>query len=99
MTCLAANGFIRDGYGRVPNVNTENERSLCFLLTYGGFQYLTGGDTIGREFGSENAAVEGAIGQWIRDRGIHVDVLHVNHHGANNASRCSSCWTSHPRSP
>ena len=86
MQCLTANGFVRDRSSRVANVNTENERSLCFLLTYGGFHYLTGGDTIGRSFGSENAKVEKAIGEFLVDNEINVDVLHVNHHGGNNAS-------------
>ncbi|MCH8851884.1 MAG: hypothetical protein IID41_04455 [Planctomycetes bacterium] len=86
MTCLAANGFVRNRATRVANVNTENERSLCFILRYGGFDYLIGGDTIGRTFGSENAEVEKAIGEFLASQNINVDVLHVNHHGANNAS-------------
>ena len=67
-------------------MNTENERSLCFLLSFDGFHYLIGGDTIGRAAGSENAAVEKAIGEYLVDNDINVDVLHVNHHGANNGS-------------
>lgn len=86
MYCLAANGFVRKRSGRVANVNTENERSLAFLLRYGGFDYLTGGDTIGRTYGSENAEVETAIAEFLSNEGIAVDVLHVNHHGGNNAS-------------
>jgi beta-lactamase superfamily II metal-dependent hydrolase len=70
----------------VPAVNTENERSLCFLLSYRRFHYLIGGDTIGREYGSENARVEDAIGEYLTANAINVDVLHVNHHGGNNAS-------------
>lgn len=86
MTCLAANGFVRDRSAKVAKVNTENEKSLCFLLRLGGFDYLIGGDTIGREFGRENAHVEAAIGEYLRAEAVNVDVLHVNHHGANNAS-------------
>jgi beta-lactamase superfamily II metal-dependent hydrolase len=86
MTCLAANGFVRDRDQPIANVNTENEQSLCFLLKYKGFHYLTGGDTIGRQFGQENAAVEAAIGEYLDEHDIEVDILHVNHHGANNAS-------------
>lgn len=86
MTCLAANGFVRDRAKQVKSVNTENERSLCFLLRFGGFDYLIGGDTIGRKHGSENAEVEKAIGEYLQSQDINVDVLHVNHHGANNAS-------------
>lgn len=83
---LAANGFVRGRSQRVPNVDTENERSLAFLLTYRSFHYLIGGDLIGRTFGQENAEVEQAVAQWLAAQQIDVDVLHANHHGANNAS-------------
>jgi competence protein ComEC len=86
LTCLAANGFVRNRSSKVANVNTENEKSLCFLLRYKKFDYLTGGDTIGRSHGSENTKVEKAIGEYISTNGINVDMLHVNHHGANNGS-------------
>ena len=86
LMCLAANGLVRGGAQRVANVNTENEKSLCFLLRHGGFDYLIGGDTIGRSFGGENAEVEAAIGEFVHGQNLNVDVLHVNHHGANNAS-------------
>ena len=89
LRAVAANGFVRDRMARVPRVNTENERSLCFLLLYDGFHYLIGGDTIGRSAGSENAEVELAIGEYLRDNNINVDVLHVNHHGANNGSEAA----------
>lgn len=86
MICYAANGYVRGREKRVRYVNTENERSLCFLIRYGGFEYLLGGDTIGRKSGSENAPVEAAIGESLLRDGVTVDVYHVNHHGANNAS-------------
>lgn len=83
---LAANGYVRGRTTRVPNVNTENERSLAFLLSYKGFHYLIAGDLTGRAFGSENAEVEQAVAAWISAQGIDIDVLHANHHGANNGS-------------
>lgn len=86
MRCYAANGHVRGRSNRVRFTNTENERSLCFLVTYRGFDYLIGGDTIGRSHGSENARVEKAIGEALHAGGVEVDVLHVNHHGANNGS-------------
>lgn len=86
MTALAANGFVRDRIGRVKNINTENERSLSFLLTYKDFDFLISGDLIGQKHGAENAKVEAAVGEYISRRNIIVDVLHVNHHGANNGS-------------
>jgi beta-lactamase superfamily II metal-dependent hydrolase len=86
MIALSANGFVRGRSDRVPDVNTENERSLCFLVSFGGFDYVIGGDTIGRRHGSENARVEEAIADFLESEGVEVDVLHVNHHGADNGS-------------
>ncbi len=86
MIALAANGFVKDRFERVDRVNTENERSLSFLLSYKDFDFLISGDLIGRRHGSENAKVEAAVGEYIKSQNIIVDVLHVNHHGANNAS-------------
>lgn len=86
MIALAANGYVRERQARVANVNTENERSLSFLVKYNDFDYLISGDLIGRNSGSENALVEKAVGEYINNKGYTVDVLHVNHHGANNAS-------------
>lgn len=86
LVALVGNGFVRDRTARVQGVNTENERSLGFLLSYKDFDFLICGDLIGRTHGSENAKVERAVGEWIENEGIVVDVLHVNHHGANNGS-------------
>ena len=86
MMALAGNGFVRDRAARVSRVNTENERSLSFLVKYDDFDYLISGDLIGRKHGSENAKMEQAVGEYIFDQGLIIDVLHVNHHGANNGS-------------
>lgn len=86
MTALAANGYVRNRATRVGKVNTENERSLSFLIKYNDFDFLISGDLIGREHGQENAFVERAVGQYIKNEGHIIDVLHVNHHGANNTS-------------
>jgi competence protein ComEC len=86
MIALAANGHVRGRSARVAKVNTENERSLSFLVQYKGFHYLISGDLIGRDFGQENAEVEKAVGEFLEENGINVDVLHVNHHGGNNGS-------------
>jgi len=82
--CLAANDYVRDRTSIVQYVNTENERSLCFLLQFGGFHYIVGGDVIGRDYNGENARIEEAIGEYIDNNGINIDVLQVNHHGGNN---------------
>ena len=86
LRAVAANGWVLGRPTRVPQVNTENERSIALLLTYRGFDYLIGGDTIGRAHGNEDARVEEAIGAYLAQEDVDVDVLHVNHHGANNAS-------------
>ena len=86
MTVLAGNGFVRGRSQPVPRVTTENERSLSFLLSYNKFDYLISGDMIGRTAGSEDAQVESAVGELIQSMGVTVDVLHVDHHGADNGS-------------
>lgn len=86
MILYAANGFVRGRSSRVANVDTQNERSLSFLVQFGGFDYLISGDLIGRRAGAENAEVEFAVGQALHADGVKIDVLHVNHHGADNTS-------------
>lgn len=86
MILFATNGYVRGLSQRVADVDRPNEMSLSFLVTYGDFDYLISGDLIGREHGREDAKVEEAVGQAIVDAGFNVDVIHVNHHGANNAS-------------
>ena len=83
---LAAHGFVRGRPDRVSQVNTENERSVSVLLTYGQFDFLLSGDMIGRTAGSENARVEAAVADWLRANNVSVDVLHADHHGADNGS-------------
>lgn len=86
MICFASNGFVRGRATRVPDVTTSNEKSLSFLVTYGKFDFLISGDLIGRKSGAEDARMEEAVGKAVVDAGFKVDVLHVNHHGADNAS-------------
>lgn len=86
MICYAGNGYVRGRDKRVRRVNTPNEMSLSFLITYNDFDFLLSGDLIGRKAGAENARVEEAVSKAIDRDGFKVEVLHVNHHGANNAS-------------
>lgn len=87
MVTYAANGYVKDRPTRVARVNEPNERSLSFLVTYGDFDFLISGDLIGKKTSSRvDAKVEEAVGQAIMNDGRKVDVLHVNHHGANNGS-------------
>ncbi|WP_147161451.1 ComEC/Rec2 family competence protein [Novosphingobium sediminis] len=86
MVPLASSGRVRGAQSIVPNVDTENERSVSMLVTFNKFDFLVSGDLIGRKHGAEDAQVERAVGQRIANDSRIVDVLHVNHHGANNAS-------------
>lgn len=87
MTLLAANGYVRGQTERIARVNSPNEKSLSFLLHYENFDYLISGDLIGRKTGStEDAKVEEAVGKALVAMDRKLEVLHVNHHGANNAS-------------
>lgn len=86
MTPYASSGRIRGGQGKIPLVDTENEQSVSMLVTYKKFDFLVSGDMIGRKHGAEDARVERAVGEKIAGQGRIVDVLHVNHHGANNGS-------------
>lgn len=86
ITCLASNGLVLGNDKKVDKTNTENEHSLCFLFTYGKFNYLIGGDINGRKHASEDAEIEIEIGNYLKKENIEIDVLQVNHHGANNCS-------------
>ena len=86
MQAVAGNGFVHSRQAAVPFATGENERSLAFVVQFGDFDYLIGGDMIGRSAGSEDARVERAVGQYLVAEGIDIDVLHVGHHGADNAS-------------
>lgn len=86
MKVMAGNGWIRGKDTPVSKVNTENERSLSFLVNYDQFDFLVSGDMIGRKYGSENAKVEEAVGRVLKEQGVMLEVLHVNHHGGNNGS-------------
>ncbi|MEP5611376.1 MAG: MBL fold metallo-hydrolase [Cyclobacteriaceae bacterium] len=86
--CLAGNGYVL-GKGKVDAAESENERSITFLVEYGGFDYLIGGDLIGKrgtDSGPEDARSEYYVGKYISDNNINIDVLVANHHGANNTS-------------
>lgn len=86
MMAMAGNGWVRGKDKKIANVNTENERSLSFLVSYNQFDFLISGDMIGRTYGAENARVEEAVGQALKEQGVMLEVLHVNHHGGNNGS-------------
>lgn len=87
MILMAANGYVRGRAEPVQNVDHPNERSLSFLVHYDKFDFLISGDMIGRGTSDRtNGHVEESVGHAIVAAGYQVDILHVNHHGADNAS-------------
>lgn len=102
MVVYAGNGYVRGGNDkRDETVTDPNERSLAFLVTYGDFDFLIAGDLIGKQglscnkktgkWGTSNrsstdAKMETTLGKALAKTNRRIDVLHVNHHGADNAS-------------
>lgn len=83
----------------ISDVDSPNEKSIAFLLTHGTFDYLITGDLIGKQglsckngrwssatSSSTNAEAEVALGAAIKKAKRNIEVLHVGHHGADNAS-------------
>jgi beta-lactamase superfamily II metal-dependent hydrolase len=85
-TVVCGNGWVWGRSGRVANVDTENEKSVGMLVTYHGFDYLVAGDLIGQKYAAEDANVEEPLADALAAKSVLVEVLHVNHHGASNAS-------------
>lgn len=91
MDALAGNGFVRGGKNKqVPGSNSENERSLTFLITKNRFNFLIGGDLTGHDGvigqARDNAKLEEALGRYLHRHGVKVDVLHVNGHGSPHSA-------------
>ena len=87
MVAYAGNGFVRGRDERVPRISSANEKSLSFLLSFGDFDFLISGDLIGKGIRpSINAKMEQAVAEALERDGVNVDILHVNHHGADNGS-------------
>jgi len=101
MVCYAGNGFVRGHANQFEEANNPNELSLSFLVSYGDFDFLISGDLIGRHSteidentgevvvkrsSATDAHLEVLVGEQIKDAGRKVEVLHVDHHGADNGS-------------
>ncbi len=99
-TCVAVNVDVI-GFGSVPGaLNNENDRSVCLLIQYNGFDFLACGDLGGgdddnsctdRSTGQVN--VETSLAQAIMPGGSNpllssfgVEVFHVNHHGSESST-------------
>jgi beta-lactamase superfamily II metal-dependent hydrolase len=98
LTCVLRNGHLIGG-GSVF-VDSENDRSIGLLVQHGGFDFLWASDLGGGDAdedctGRSNSStdVETPLIQTISPGGASpritaggIDVLHVNHHGSENAT-------------
>ncbi len=76
ITCVASGGQVLN-YGTVPNAGvSENDMSVGWVLTYGTFQYFTGGDLGGET--TYYADNETPLAPQVGD----VDAFKVDHHGS-----------------
>jgi beta-lactamase superfamily II metal-dependent hydrolase len=72
--------------GQSKYISDENDASLGFSISWGGFDYLTLGDL--------TASVENTLAPLIA--GNNYDVLHVSHHGSSTSTRLSFCGILQP---
>ena len=98
MICVASGGDIIGG-GHV-NVTNENDRSLMFLVRYGGFDFLWGSDAGGGDDdqactgrSTPQKTIESPVIRAISPGGARplisaggIDVLHVNHPGSESST-------------
>ncbi len=78
-TCVGRNAEFIDGSS---GWTSDNNRSVCLLIDYGGFQYITAGDLESNEIWLSLALYN--AGYLEEENG--VDVIHVNHHGSAGSS-------------
>ncbi len=98
-TCVAANGSVL-GAGAVPNgTDNENDRSICLLVQYGGFDFLCHGDMGGGADdydctgrGTSQVNIETPMVQALMPGGAFpmltsygVEVAHIAHHGSESS--------------
>ncbi|MEJ2745665.1 MAG: hypothetical protein P8123_08300 [bacterium] len=83
VTVVAANGVVigQEPAGPYACGGYENSWSMALLVKYGGFDYLTAGDMTG--------GVENSLGVALKERGIHIDVHKVSHHGSSTSTTIS----------
>ena len=83
-TCVGRYGeFIDGSYG----YTSDNNESICLLIEYGVFDYITAGDLEGNEDYLSAALITYPPGHPYLDPAYGVDVIHVNHHGSDGSSK------------
>lgn len=79
-TCVGRKGsFIAGSTGGT----SDNNASVCLLIEYGCFDYITAGDLESNEY----YLAKDLISSGRLDPGYGVDVIHVNHHGSEGSSK------------
>ena len=84
-TCVGRYGQFIDGSS--GENTSSNDKSICLLIEYGVFDYITAGDLENNEDELSNALITYPPGNPYLDLIYGVDVIHVNHHGSNGSSK------------
>ena len=83
-TCVGRYGeFINGSYG----YTSDNNESICLLIEYGVFDYITAGDLESDEDYLSAALITYPPENPLLDPAYGVDVIHVNHHGSDGSSK------------
>ena len=82
-TCIGRYGEFIDGS---TGATDDNNESVCLLIEYGGFDYITSGDLADNEDELSTALIEYPPSDPYLDPAYGADVIHVNHHGSDGAS-------------
>ncbi len=86
-TCVLRNAEYIDG--TTGSASSDNNQSVCLLIRYGAFDYITAGDLESNEDHLAAMLVSYPPGAPFLDPGAGVDVIHVNHHGSDGSSRAA----------
>jgi beta-lactamase superfamily II metal-dependent hydrolase len=82
-TCVLRDASYIDG---TTGSVSDNNNSVCLLIRYGAFDYITAGDLESNEDHLASMLVSYPPGNPFLDPSVGVDVIHVNHHGSNSSS-------------
>jgi beta-lactamase superfamily II metal-dependent hydrolase len=85
-TCVGRYGAFIDGS---QGGTSDNNQSICLLIEYGGFDYITAGDLESNESILSSALIGYPPAKPYLDPAYGVDVIHVNHHGSDSSSSSS----------
>ncbi|MFH1038981.1 MAG: GEVED domain-containing protein [PVC group bacterium] len=83
-TCVGRYGEFIDGSS---GGTSSNNLSVCLLIEYGGFDYVTAGDLETNEDELSTALIGYPPAGPYLDPACGADVIHVNHHGSDGASK------------